>query len=147
MKIAEQISRVNSVSLHVRRGDYVANLKVAAIHGLCSKEYYASAIKFISKKVERPHFFVFSDDINWVENNFKINYPCTYINQNFSNESYNDLRLMSLCQHNIIANSSFSWWGAWLNCNSEKIVIAPKKWFANSDKRCDDLIPEKWVRL
>ena len=91
-------------------------------------------------------FFIFSDDIDWVKSNLNINFPCEYVDINHGIDSYNDMRLMSLCQHNIIANSSFSWWAAWLNSNPQKIIIAPKQWFANQSST-QDLIPENWVRL
>jgi len=145
-ELAQQISLVNAVSLHVRRGDYVNDSKTNSTHGVCSLEYYRSAILEISKNIKDPHFFVFSDDIAWVQNNLKINYPCIYVEHNRNKESYNDMRLMSLCQHHIIANSSFSWWGAWLNSSPEKIVIAPKAWFAN-ETIVKDLLPQGWVTL
>lgn len=144
--LAEEISLLNSVSLHVRRNDYAKNQKVNATHGLCSLDYYHAAIKYVAERVECPHFFVFSDDIAWVEDNLRIEFPCQYISHNQGADSYNDMRLMSLCQHHIIANSSFSWWGAWLNPNTDKIVIAPKRWFAN-ETNTQDLIPQNWVTL
>jgi hypothetical protein len=145
-ELAKQIKEVNAVSLHVRRGDYANNSKTTAIHGLCSIEYYKSAIKYIAERLERPVFYVFSDDIEWVKNNLQIDFPCFYIDHNNGADSFNDMRLMSNCQHHIIANSSFSWWGAWLNPSLDKIVIAPKRWFAN-DNDTSDLIPPHWVKL
>jgi len=146
IELAEQISQVNAVSLHIRRGDYVQNPITNAVHGLCSLDYYQAAIQALAKSVEQPHFFVFSDDIEWVKANLVLAFPCQYINHNQGTESYNDMRLMSLCQHHIIANSSFSWWGAWLNPSPNKIVIAPKRWFAD-DKNVSDLLPETWIKL
>ena len=140
------ISKVNAVSLHIRRGDYVSNSQNLSIYGLYSLEYYKAAIQYISSKVFNPHFYVFSDDIDWVRLNLRINFPTLYVDHNTGIESYNDMRLMSLCKHNIIANSSFSWWGAWLNQYASKIVIAPKKWFANGTD-VKDLLPESWVKL
>lgn len=145
-EIAKQISQVNAVSLHVRRGDYASNAKTTATHGLCSLDYYRAAIRHVVGQVEHPHFFIFSDDPAWVKSNLKIDYPCEFVEHNQGKESYNDMRLMSLCQHHIIANSSFSWWGAWLNPSVKKIVVAPKQWFAN-DNDTQDLIPQGWVRL
>lgn len=145
-EVAKQISQVNAVSLHVRRGDYASNAKTTATHGLCSLDYYHAAIQYIIKHVEKPHFFIFSDDIAWVQGNLKIDFPHQFIDHNKGAESYNDMRLMSLCKHNIIANSSFSWWGAWLNSNAGKIVVTPKQWFAIK-KNTKDLIPKSWVRL
>lgn len=146
INLAKKISHVEAVSLHVRRGDYANNSQNVAIHGLCSIEYYQAAIAYIAERVNNPHFFVFSDDIAWVKSQIKFDFPHQYVDYNHGEESYNDMNLMSLCKHNIIANSSFSWWGAWLNVNDEKIIIAPKKWFA-SETLTHDLISENWVRL
>ncbi len=145
-ELVQQISQVNAVSLHVRRGDYVHNPVTLAIHGLCTLNYYQAAIQSIVESVPQPHFFIFSDDIAWVKANLKMDFPSHYITHNQGAESYNDMRLMSLCQHHIIANSSFSWWGAWLNPSPNKIVIAPKQWFAD-DKNISDLLPPNWVAL
>jgi hypothetical protein len=119
---------------------------VTATHGLCPISYYQNAINYISAQVEQPYFFIFSDDMGWAKENLKMDLPCIYIDHNHGAESYNDMRLMSLCQHHIIANSSFSWWGAWLNASSNKIVIAPKKWFANNNN-VKDLLPIDWITL
>lgn len=143
---AERISGVNAISLHVRRGDYVNNPVANLTHGVCSANYYHEAISYISNRVMSPHIFIFSDDIPWVRANIITNLPCSLIDHNRGKDSFNDMRLMSLCKHHIIANSSFSWWGAWLNQSDEKIMIAPKKWFA-VDKSTDDLIPDSWVRF
>lgn len=145
-KVLALISQVNAVSLHVRRGDYVQNAHTNATHGVCSLQYYKNAIDQIANSVKGPVFFVFSDDIEWVKNNLQIDFPCFYIDHNNGADSFNDMRLMSNCQHHIIANSSFSWWGAWLNPSLDKIVIAPKRWFAN-DNDTSDLIPPHWVKL
>lgn len=145
-ELAEQIRQVDAVSLHVRRGDYAKDLKANATHGLCSLDYYQSAVRWISDQIKQPHFFVFSDDIDWVTNNLRIDFPCHYVDHNQGVESYNDMNLMSMCRHNIIANSSFSWWGAWLNKSPEKIVIAPKKWFADG-REVKDLFPHGWVTI
>lgn len=145
-QLAELINQVNGVSLHVRRGDYVRNPKTLATHGTCSLEYYQEAVCYIAEKVENPFFYIFSDDVEWVKENLKIGFPCHYVDHNRGADSYNDMLLMSLCKHHIIANSSFSWWGAWLNPSTEKIVIAPKKWFANQTD-VKDLFPSGWVTL
>lgn len=146
VELAEQIVQVNAVSLHVRRGDYVNNPKTTATHGLCSLDYYHASIRHIAEQIQQPHFFVFSDDIAWVKNNLNIDFPHQYIDHNQGAESYNDMRLMSLCKHHIIANSSFSWWGAWLNPQVNKIVVAPKRWFA-SQIDVQDLLPQDWIKL
>jgi hypothetical protein len=146
-EVAHKISKVSAVSLHVRRGDYAKNSKTTAMHGLCSLDYYWDAIQYISVHVEQPYFFIFSDDIAWVKSNLKIDFPCQYVDHNYGSQSYSDMHLMSLCQYHIIANSSFSWWGAWLNQNKNKIVIAPLKWFATKQQSTQDLIPTSWVKL
>lgn len=145
-ELAEQIAQVNAVSLHVRRGDYAKNKKTNATHGLCPLDYYQAAIRVVAEKVEQPHFFIFSDDITWVRDNLKMDFPCQYVDHNHGAESYSDMHLMSLCRHHVIANSSFSWWGAWLNFEPGKIVIAPKKWFANSNN-VTDIFPLSWKVL
>lgn len=129
-RLIEKILISNSVSLHVRRGDYLKTKAATNGHGLCSLEYYNDAIKYISERVSSPHFYVFSDDINWVKKSLKSPFPITFINNNFKNPE-KDLILIKNCKHNITANSSFSWWGAWLNENSDKIVIMPSKWMNN----------------
>ena len=145
-ELAKHIAQVNAVSLHVRRGDYVTNPNAAASHGLCSLDYYQSSIRTISDRVDQPHFFIFSDDIAWVKSNLELDFPHYYVDHNHGADSYNDMRLMSLCQHHIVANSSFSWWGAWLNPSATKIVIAPKKWFVN-ERDTRDLYPAGWILL
>ena len=144
-ELAKQINQVNAVSLHVRRGDYAHNPKTTEAHGLCSLDYYQAAIRYVAERVTPPHFFVFSDDIAWVKNNLKIDFPHQYVDYNHGAESYNDMRLMSMCKHHIIANSSFSWWGAWLNPRMGKIVVAPKHWFSNQTD-IQDLLPQGWVK-
>lgn len=149
-KIAEKINHSNSVSVHIRRGDYLTNKGAAANFVTCDKDYYDSAINYITKKVEKPEFFVFSEDFEWIRENLSFgDYPVTYIDWNKGENSYIDMQLMSLCRHNIIANSSFSWWGAWLNNNTEKIVIAPSKWFASEAKNelLDDFYPQGWTKI
>jgi hypothetical protein len=137
------------VSVHIRRGDYVTNSHTNAVHGTCSLEYYENAINYISEKVKAPHFFVFSDDYKWALENFKNrSYPVTCISNN-ADKNYEDLTLMYNCKHHIIANSSFSWWGAWLNPNEDKIVIGPKQWFKSKKQSTDtkDVMPKEWVKM
>jgi hypothetical protein len=144
--LAEQISSDVAVSLHVRRGDYVANPSSLAHHGLCSLDYYRRAIDYITARVANSIFYIFSDDIPWVRENLHIDHPCHYVDHNKGDESYNDMRLMSLCKHHIIANSSFSWWGAWLNARADKIVVAPQRWVL-SDFDASDIVPSSWVKI
>ena len=146
-ELALQIESCNAVALHVRRGDYVSNPITTAYHGVCSVEWYEKAAAHMMAKVEKPTFFVFSDDYEWVRENLRLNAPTVFIPPSPDGQECNDLHVMSLCQHNIIANSSFSWWGAWLNANPKKIVIAPQQWFAGGKHNTKDLIPHSWIRL
>lgn len=146
-KLIGIIKKVNSVSVHVRRADYVTDTNTNSFHGLCELRYYNDALNFISSKINNIKVFVFSDDHEWVKKNIKTKYHTIYISHNIGKSSWEDLRLMSKCKHNIIANSSFSWWGAWLNNNLNKIVVAPKKWFANSSIDTTDLCPYGWIRI
>lgn len=142
--VLNSIKAANSISLHVRRGDYVSLDSASKVHGTCSLEYYQKAIEYMAKKVKTPHFFLFSDDIDWVVKNLRIDYPYTVVSFN-QDKGFLDMELMKNCKHNIIANSSFSWWGAWLNNNPDKIVIAPKRWTIKKQK--GSLIPKSWVEL
>lgn len=144
----EIASATNSVCLHVRRGDYVTNNATNAYHGTCDIEYYKKALNIITEKIGTRdiNIFVFSDDISWVKENLQLPYPTIYAD-NPNIPDYEKMYLMSLCQHNIIANSSFSWWGAWLNKNKGKIVIAPKQWFANKTSTELDILPKDWIAI
>ena len=145
--VYNQIQRVSAVSLHVRRADYVTNKKVEAAFGSCSPEYYAAAIARVTAKVPAPHFFIFSDDQAWAAEHFKsLPYPVTCVT-NTAEKNYEDLMLMAACRHNIIANSSFSWWGAWLNRHPDKMVIAPKTWFQSAHIDTADVVPASWIRV
>ncbi|MBZ9664915.1 alpha-1,2-fucosyltransferase [Pseudomonas sp. LMG 31766] len=144
-ELLKKITQKNSVSLHVRRGDYVAYANTS-VYACCSIGYYKKAVDYIAAQVKDPVFFVFSDDPDWVKANLKFEYDHFYVSHNKGTESYNDMRLMSRCDHHIIANSSFSWWGAWLNPCIDKIVIAPEAWFVNGTD-ASDLCPEAWIKL
>ena len=144
--IAQRIQHSNAVSLHVRRGDYITHTPNAKILSTCSLDYYNQAIDYISKRVDSPHFFLFSDDMEWVKASLDIPFEKTYIEHNRGADSYRDMQLMHMCRHHVIANSSFSWWGAWLNPYPDKLVVAPKTWFSDG-KVDDDLIPRGWIRL
>lgn len=145
-QVAEKIKSCDSVCVHVRRGSYTMP-PYNSVHGTCPINYYHDAIRYISNKLQNPHFFIFSDDPNWTGENLKINHDVTFVNHNDASKDYEDLRLMSQCKHHIIANSTYSWWSAWLCENSEKIVIAPKKWFNSGDRDIRDLFPESWIKL
>ncbi|AKM77821.1 MAG: Glycosyl transferase family 11 [Candidatus Wolfebacteria bacterium GW2011_GWE1_48_7] len=143
--VLEDIEQSNAVSLHVRRGDYVNNKNASAFHGICSPAYYRAAIDTILKRIDLPKFFVFSDDIEWVKEHIEIP-NATYVSDGGIRD-YEELILMSKCKHAIIANSSFSWWGAWLNANPHKIVIAPRQWVSDSRVDTSDAVPSEWIRL
>jgi hypothetical protein len=146
-RLTDSIESSNSVSLHVRRGDYVKDLKANQVHGTCTEEYYLKSIDYVSSHVTNPHFFIFSDEPDWARKNLIINHSSTIVDCNDASRNYEDLRLMSMCRHNITANSSFSWWGAWLNSNPNKIVCAPKKWFSTPSYSYKDLVPTSWIRV
>ncbi|MFC1711411.1 alpha-1,2-fucosyltransferase [Patescibacteria group bacterium] len=140
--ILKKILKSNSVSIHVRRGDFVVKGC-----GTCGISYYKKAINLIKNKVAGPVFFVFSDDPDWCKVNLNINKNMTFVDFNSRDKNYEDLRLISSCKYNIICNSTFSWWGAWLNKNKNKIVIAPKKWFNNLTIDTSDAVPKTWLQI
>ena len=136
-----------AVSVHVRRGDFVNNPKANTYHGALSPSYYSDALALLARTLPSMELFVFSDDIDWVKDNLDLSaYPVHFVSHNTGINSYQDMALMSLCEHHVIANSSFSWWGAWLNASQDKIVIAPKRWFVQP-MNTKDLIPASWIRL
>lgn len=146
--LVEHIGSCNSVSIHIRRGDYIAPNDRAFFGDVCNVKYYKDAIDYIRKCVSDPIFFVFSNDMDWVKDNFELP-NAVYVSNNSDEESsFRDMQLMSLCRHNIVANSSFSWWGAWLNTNRDRIILAPPKWFNNSASDFVDKIePQDWIRI
>jgi hypothetical protein len=136
-----EISRSKSASIHVRRGDYVTNFKASLVHEVCDLDYFRHAINILEKKLQGVIFFIFTDDVEWVKSNFKGERFRIVSANNFNH--FEELSLMAHCQNNIISNSSFSWWAAWLNRNENKCVIAPKKWFKNV-LNVYGLIPASW---
>lgn len=146
-KLIEKIKNSTSISIHIRRGDYVLDKKTHQFHGVCSLKYYQQAIRLITQRVRRPHFFIFSDDPQWAEKHLKLQQPMQVVKHNYQNNHHEDMRLMTYCHHHIIANSSFGWWGAWLNSGPDKIVIAPKKWFRDPSINTKDLIPRSWIKI
>lgn len=141
----KKIEGTNSICVHIRRGDYATDPRTKENHGLCSLRYYYNSINFIKKRTKNSVFYIFSDDPNWVKNNLKIKDKTTFVDINGVDKAYEDLRLMSNCKHFITANSSFSWWAAWLSNNPNKIICAPKKWFNQVDE--GDIVPKSWVRI
>lgn len=140
-------SHNHSVSVHIRRGDYINNPKTSNTHGNCSLDYYHKAINEIIKKTARPTFFCFSDDIDWVKKNLKINAATFYPSELGSRTNIEDLYLMSKCRHHIIANSTFSWWGAWLGEYENSVIIGPKKWFVAEDMKHLNIMPVRWMKI
>ena len=144
--IQSSMRECQSIALHIRRGDYLTHRGTTKVMAVCTTDYYHKAVDYINSHVIDPVFYIFSDDISWAKTHLKIPNKSIYVDHNLGVDSYKDMQLMSSCKHHIIANSTFSWWGAWLNPSLEKIVIAPKRWFVN-DYKDDDLIPSSWVRL
>lgn len=138
----------NSVAVHVRRGDYFSNAATKKIHGVLPINYYTEAVNYLNSAKKNLIFYIFSDDIEWCEKNLSLNANVVYVKTSKINGNFSDdFRLMSLCKHNIIANSTFSWWAAWLNSNSDKIIVAPKLWFRSKERSSRDIIPSNWVIL
>jgi hypothetical protein len=138
----------SSVSIHVRRGDYITDIDANNLMGVLPITYYNDAIRYIKNKVNHPCFYIFSDDLDWVKKNMRIDAPTVLVDIEDGNKDYIELDVMSRCKHNIIANSSFSWWGAFLNKHPAKIVIAPSKWVV--PKAANDKINlqlPNWVTL
>jgi len=145
--LKEEVQGIKAVSIHIRRGDYSSDPKTNAHHGLLSLDYYRSAMSLIEKKLPKVCYYIFSDDLAWCRENLSINSEAVFVDVNTGNPSGMDLRLMSACHHQIIANSSFSWWAAWLNANKNKIVIAPQEWLSDPSLINKDLLPENWIKL
>lgn len=142
-----RVSDSSAVAVHVRRGDYVRNPRANDFHGICPIEYYLDAARRIADQVADPSFFVFSDDPDWVRDNLRLDWPTTYVMHDGGCLPHHDMWLMTHCSHHIIANSSFSWWGAWLCRNGDKVVIAPAQWFRDAKFNTADLVPESWTRI
>lgn len=144
-RIAKTINEINiSISIHIRRGDYLSENFAKGFGNCCPIEYYKRAIEYMRVKFHDPIFVVFSDDMEWVKDNLVME-NAIYVDHNKDLDSWQDMYLMSQCKHNIIANSTFSWWGAWLNDNKDKIVIAPKRWWSTIEN--DDVVPDSWIRM
>ena len=146
-KYLKEIHTKESVSIHIRRGDYVHNSHTNSVHGVCSLDYYKNAIDYMDKNIDSAYYFIFSDDIQWCKDNFSFLANKCFIDDTKS--TFDDLDLMKNCRHNIIANSTFSWWAAWLNSNNDKIVICPKNWFSNTkmQKESKDIMPQNWLKI
>jgi Glycosyl transferase family 11 len=149
--VAEMLQRIRgggpSVAVHFRRGDYVRNATFAQDIGVVGFDYYARAMAILRERHPNLSFYVFSDDIDGIERDFRPPFPCTFVRATEPWHSYDKIRLMSACDHAIISNSTFAWWGAWLNPNPTKSVIAPDPWFAAGKEDGGDLVPDSWQRL
>ncbi|OCW58347.1 alpha-1,2-fucosyltransferase [Hoeflea olei] len=146
--ILAELAERPAISLHIRRGDYVRDARTNATHGTCTLDYYARAAERIATTMsDAPLIVTFSDDPAWVRDNLRLPFEMRVMDHNDSDHNYEDLRLMSACRHHIIANSSFSWWGAWLNPSPDKVVVAPSRWFADDKLVNRDIWPEGWIRL
>lgn len=144
-KLLNSIVTSQSVSLHIRRGDYVEVQRTNTIHGTCDLTYYDKAVEAVRSQVQSPKYFVFSDDIAWVKQNLSIDGDVVFVSDTNSVNAYDDMRLMAACRHNIIANSSYSWWGAWLGNQEEKVVVCPAYWTSTHKTTEIDLIPKNWI--
>ena len=144
-QIINQAHDCKSISLHVRRGDYISNKNAVQFHGFTNENYYKKAISLMNSRVDNPKYFIFSDDIKWVKNNFHLPEESIFVSHNKS--GLEDMRIMVECKHNIIANSSFSWWSAWLGNIRGRVVIAPKTWLNDADTDTSDVIPERWIAI
>jgi hypothetical protein len=150
-RISDQIDVCNSVALHIRRGDYVSRAAAASHHGVLPLSYYQAALNRVNDQVSSPRFFVFSDDPAWCRSNLPLNKAnAVFVDHNVGPDAWQDLVLMSRCQHHVIANSSFSWWGAWLADQRwpgpQRLVVAPARWFGGRDtQELGDRFPEHWI--
>ncbi|MCW2601820.1 MAG: glycosyl transferase family 11 [Frankiales bacterium] len=142
-ELSASIDTGNSIAVHVRRGDYATNSRAHEVHGLCTLDYYRNAIDFMIARVEEPSFFFFSDDPEWVKQNIAMPERTTVIDSDVTRLDCDDMRLMSKCAHHVIANSTFSWWGAWLAKRPGQLVVAPQQWFRTQVAPVD-LFPSHW---
>jgi hypothetical protein len=141
----DRIRRSNSICLHVRRGDYLKPETLKRF-GVCQLSYYINAIHSVRTRIESPLFFVFSDDHAWCRGNLPLDDTMILVDANKPGDAVEELSLMAACRHHIIANSSFSWWGAWLADHPDQIVVAPNPWFVG-EPPAQDLLPRRWMQL
>ncbi len=146
-EIIQQMQSVTSVAVHVRRGDYVSNASTNLVHGTCDADYYLRSVKFLAEKFGPLELFVFSDDPAWCRDNLRLGHPTVFVDHNDAMRNCEDLRVMNHARHFVIANSSFSWWGAWLSQSEGKVVCAPTRWFRTTKNDDKDIVPESWNRI
>jgi hypothetical protein len=142
--IINKITKNQSASLHIRRGDYLLKKNIYPIYG---KEYINSAINILKNKINNLKLFIFTDDIIWAEKNLDVDEKKVFIVSKYTKEAWEDLELMSLCKHNIISNSTFSWWAAYKNNYKKKTIIAPKKWIKENNYHINDLFMKDWILI
>jgi len=151
LETAKKIGNSNSVGIHLRRTHGISgkgkHQKAVKRHGSVTLDYYNRSIAFLKSRFNDLELFIFSDDAEWAMTNFKSDFQTNFIIHNSDDKNYEDLRLLSLCKHQIIANSTFSWWAAWLNKNEKKIIIAPHKWYQDTSMDTSSLIPQSWIKL
>lgn len=148
-KFLKKICSSNSVALHIRRGDYVTNKRANQYHGVIPMNYYWDAIKIVKDTTVAPIFFIFSDDQEWSKKNFSTLEDVIFIDNGVGMSPWEDLYLMGFCRHHIIANSSFSWWGAWFadqRWGINRNVIIPSRWFSEKNVG-SDMAPKHWVSI
>ncbi|MRX48657.1 alpha-1,2-fucosyltransferase [Pedobacter puniceum] len=143
-KYIQSIKQNNSIAIHIRRGDFLNKDNINLFGGVCTQAYYQKAIDMMETKFEDAHFFVFSNDLDWSKSNLRFK-NATFIGNNIGSNSWKDMFLMSICKHNIIANSTFSWWGAWLNRNENKTVICPDRFLLTDTS--NTIYPESWIKI
>lgn len=142
--LARKIQSVNSICMHVRRGDFVSN----STHGTMSVQYYQEGLKRLVEKISSPQVFIFSDDIPWCKQNLIFNIHTFFIEDNYGcNKIENHMNLMTLCKHFVLSNSAFGWWAAWLCSVPEKIIIAPILWFQDKQHNTCDVVPDSWIKI
>ncbi len=146
-RVLERMASQDAICVHVRRGDYALNAATSAFHGLCSLDYYRKGLSIVSQGLHNPCCYVFSDDPEWVRENFHMDLPMVVVDFHGPDQAHEDLRLMAACKCFVIANSSLSWWGAWLGSYPNKRIVAPKTWFRNPANNTQDLIPGDWVKV
>jgi hypothetical protein len=146
-EVAARIESCESVAVHIRRGEFINDPEASRLHGTCSAAYYQRCFDYLAGRIGRVHLFVFAEDESWARKNLKISFPAEYVPYRPENESWQNMRLMSLCRHHVLANSTFSWWGAWLGQRAGGIVLAPERWVQDDRYDTSDLIPSRWVKI
>ena len=147
-ELIKELRSVNSVCINIRRADFIHNSKNAEFHGFYGLNYIEKAIDLLEADVKDPHFYIFSDDIQWCRDNISLDSPTKIIDHNYKGEKFVEyMTIMKNCKHFIIPNSSFAWWAAWLNNDNDKVVLIPERWFQAAHVNTNDMSPPNWIRL